>query len=121
MTDLRPLDYSEARRKAHELHKRREAAIQMLEERTATAAEAERDYRKAKAQAFAQARSEEMGVTEAEVVANGAVADARFKRDLAEGMVRAQREVLEALEADRAMLRHFSSWSQVIHNEGVGG
>lgn len=108
------LGLDELRRKATAIHRDRLEAVEKLRELMHEAAEAERLYRKTRAIAFTQARSEGMGVGESEITADGTAVDARFERDVASGMVAAQREYLALLERDASTLRQVADWSQRI-------
>jgi len=108
------LGLDELRRKATAIHKDRLSAVEKLRELLYEAAETERLYRKTRAIAFATARGEGKGVGESEITADGASVDARFDRDIAAGMVTAQREYLALLERDAATLRQVADWSQRV-------
>jgi hypothetical protein len=62
-------------------------------------AEAERDYRKLKATAYASMAGDKRTVPEKEAEVDGATADARYRRDLAEGMKRAALESVKARQS----------------------
>lgn len=106
------LTFDQVRKAAHLLGEKRRAARADYEHRTREAAEAERDYRKTKAIAFTKARDGEKGVGESEIIADHHSADARYRRDIAQSMVKASLLRIEELEADRAMLRQLGDWSQ---------
>lgn len=77
--------------------------IGAIRDETARYAEAERDYRKAKAEAWVIARAEhpEMLAKEREAWVDAQTADARYLRDLAEGVRQA---ALEAVRSRRGQL-----------------
>lgn len=108
------LGLDELRRKAKLINDDRFASVEKLRQLLRETAEAERLYRKTKAIAFTQARSEGKGVGEADAIADGASADARFERDIASGQVLAQREYLGALERQASTLRQVADWSQRV-------
>lgn len=100
------LDLHVFRAKARELAKAREEARRDYERYCAQEADAERDYRKRLAIAFANARSRE-GTTagQAEVEAHAEAADNRHRRDIAHSLAKSALLRIEEIEANRAMLR----------------
>jgi len=104
-----PLAIDEARRASHALAQQRRAAEMDLDRLTRDAAEKERLYRKAFAQAFLVA--EGASAAQREAHAKAASADAAYERDLAAGLVKACIERLRGLEGERAQLRQLSDWS----------
>jgi hypothetical protein len=103
-----PLDLDDARTACRRLAELRRGAEVVHERLTHEAAEAERDYRKAYALEFVQAKGT---AAEREAVARGAVADLSYARDLSAGLVRVQVERLRGLEGERAQLRVLLEWS----------
>lgn len=117
----RPLEIDEARLAARRMAEQRRAAEDALQVQVDKAAEAERDYRKAYAQAFVQA---EGTAAEREAIAKSASADECYERDLAAAMVKVATERLRGLEGERSMLKSLVDWSsrlRVDEREVVGG
>lgn len=120
MTEIQPhMDFGEIRAAAHDLAEKRREARRDYERRSEEAAEAERDFRKELAIQFTCCRSDDKGVGESEILANGheQVAGYRHKRDICQSLAKAALLRIEELEADRAMLRQLGDWSQRM--EGV--
>lgn len=114
------LSFGEVQSAAHDLASQRRHARTVYEKRSREAADAEREYRKKLAIKFTTFRSQEKGVGESEILANGdpEVYEARHARDIANGLAKAALLRIEELEADRAMLRQLGAWSQEL--EAVG-
>lgn len=110
-----PLDIDEARKASKRLAEQRRAAEQTLDQLTITAAEKERDYRKALSQAFHDI--EEGTAAQREAAARAQVADKSYDRDIAAGMVKVQIERLRGLEGERSMLKSLVEWSAKISEE----
>ena len=89
-------------------------ALESLREHVEQSAVAERDYRKAKAKAWAQAKTEDMLAKEKEAWVNAQTADLRFERDLADGM---KQGALEALRSRRAQLSKCQTFANVERAE----
>lgn len=68
-------------------------------------AESERDYRKARAEAWAITAGEGLLAKEREDAVNAATADVRYLRDLADGTVRAAHEAIRARRAQLSALQ----------------
>jgi uncharacterized coiled-coil DUF342 family protein len=112
------MDFSEIRTAAHHLAQKRRDARRDYERYSEQAADAERDYRKRLAKAFAEAKSAgDVTAAQAELHAYAQAADHKHKRDLAQAMAKSCLLRIEELEADRAMLRQLGDWSQRM--EGV--
>lgn len=111
----------EFRRQSSQIQSERAKARGRYEGYAKEAAEAETEYRKRLAQAFAEAKRME-GVTaaQAELEAHSAASEARLKRDLAQSLAKSSLLRVEALEADRATLRSIAEWSQKIDATGAG-
>jgi hypothetical protein len=112
---LVPLGIDDYRRRAHQLHEARILAMREAEEEGIKEGDADFRYRKLKAQALAYYRhKEDMGVTEAEVMAEGSekVAQAKLERHTAWVLRRAAEEHLAAIERNAASLRTEASMSQ---------
>jgi hypothetical protein len=110
-----PLDMDDARRASRRLAELRREAEDAHEQLTKEAAEAEREYRKAFAQAFVQA---EGTAAEREAIARAQSADAGYERDLAAGMVKVQAERLRGLEGERSQLKSLTEWSMRLAIDG---
>lgn len=110
-----PLDIDDARRAARRLADLRRQAEKEHKEHTERAAAAERDYRKALAQAIVRA---EGTAAEREAVARAEVADESYARDLAVGMVKVTAERLRGLEGERSMLKTLMEWSARAIEQG---
>lgn len=80
-----------------------DAALASVKERVQAAAEAERQYRKAKARCWIEAPDGTAGAKEAWV--NGQTADLRYTRDLAVGMERNARDAIRAYQAQISLLQ----------------
>lgn len=84
-----------------------DGALAFLKEQIKAAAEAERDYRKAKAQAWVQSPDGTAAAKEAWV--NGHVADLRYKRDIATGMEKASHQAIRSRMAQISLLQSISA------------
>ena len=116
MSNPRPhMDFDDIRRAAHMLGQKRRDARRDYERYMEQSADADRDYRKALAIAFAEWKAKD-GVTaaQAEIAAHAAAADHKHKRDLSSALAKSCLLRIEELEADRAMLRQLGDWSQRI-------
>ena len=112
------LGLDELRRGSRAITERRREARRDYERYAEAAAEAEREYRKTLAKRLAVHRVENnLGVTEAEIMAQGDAADARYRRDIAQSLAKSSLLRIEELERDAATLRSIGEWSQRI--EGV--
>jgi len=116
--DERHLSFEEIRSAAHDLAAMRRRARESYERHITEAADAEKEYRKRLAIAFASHRAHDKGAGEAETLAQGDVAEWRHKRDIAQGMAKADLLRIEELEADRAMLRQLGDWSKELETVG---
>lgn len=114
----RPLEIDDARRASRRLADDRRSAEADLKAAVEKAAEKERDYRKALAQAFARSAGEGTAA-QREANARSAAAQAAYERDLAAGMVRVHQERLRGLEGERAQLRALLEWSMRLNEQGV--
>lgn len=99
-----PLAIDEARQASRTLAAQRRLAESNFEAAVERAADAERNYRKARAQEYAKIAG---GGTAAqrESIIDAATADLRYERDLAAGMQKAMQERLRGLEGERSQLR----------------
>jgi hypothetical protein len=108
LTLEQPLDIDDARRASRRLAVLRRDAEDTHQTQVERAAESERVYRKAYAQAFIQA---EGTAAEREAKAKAASADEAYGRDLAAGMVKVTVERLRGLEGERSQLKSLTEWS----------
>lgn len=104
-----PLDLDDAREAARALSRQRRDAEKWLDTVTEQAAAAERDYRRALAEAFAT--TTEGTAAEREAKAKAKVADRSYERDLKAAMVKVAAERLRGLEGERSMLKTLMEWS----------
>lgn len=110
-----PLELSDFRRRSASIFHERIAAAKEAEEEGIKEGEAEFRYRKLKAQALNFYRhKEDMGVTEAEVMAEGSdkVAQAKLERHTAWVLRRAAEERLALMERNAANLRAEAAMSE---------
>lgn len=119
MTDAH-LSFDEIRAAAHDLAGKRREARRDYERRAEEAAEAEKNFRRELAIQFTKCRSDDKGVGESEILANGheQVAGYRHKRDICQSLAKSALLRIEELEADRAMLRQLGAWSQELETVG---
>lgn len=103
-----PIDYEDGRAALKEINLRRSAAREDLEKATGMLVDAERDYRKLRAEKIGQA---EGTAVEKKEWLDGETADARHKRDGAEWAVKIVQERLAELDAQRASLHRLIEWS----------
>lgn len=115
LTIRNPLDLDDARIASRRLAELRRDAEDTHERLTHEAATAERDYRKAYAEAFL--RSEGTAAAR-EATARGLTADEAYKRDLAAGLVKVQVERLRGLEGERSQLKSIVEWSMRLRIDG---
>lgn len=121
MTVKPTMTLDEFRAQSRAIQKARAGARERYEDYAREAAQAESEYRKRLAQAFAEAKRMD-GVTaaQAELEAHAAASDLRLKRDLAQSLAKSALLRVEALEADRATLRSVAEWSQKVDATGAG-
>ncbi len=115
------LTLDDFRAQSRTIHKARDEARINYENHAAEAAQAESEYRKKLAGAFAEAKRFD-GVTaaQAELEAHAEASETRLKRDLAQSLAKSALLRIEALEADRATLRSIGDWSRAIDATGAG-
>ena len=104
-----PLDYESFRDGAKDLAKRRREARVLLEESVRRHADAEHDYRKARALAYVAIDGQT--VAEREIKLDAQTAEHRQIRDVAKGMIDVAKELLEEIDAERASLHRLADWS----------
>jgi superfamily II RNA helicase len=106
------LDLHDFRRRAHQIGEARAEARRDSEEAGIAEAEAEHSYRKRKAIRMAHHRNDGKGVTEAEILAEGDVAEHRRERDIQHVLRRAAEQRWHELERNAASLRTEASMSE---------
>ncbi len=112
MTAPQPvLGLQEFRDNAHKLGVARREARRDYERYAEQEADAEREFRKTLAIAFAKA---EGTAAQREMEAHKEAAEARHKRDLAKALSKSALLRIEELEADRSILRDIGNWSRAI-------
>jgi hypothetical protein len=89
------------------LSKQLDGALGMLKEQIVAAADAERDYRKAKAESWVVAPEGTAQARQAWV--EGETADLRHRRDIAEGMVRACHQAIRSRQQQISLLQSVAS------------
>ena len=114
-----PLDLHDFRVRAAQIVLARSGARREYQECAIAAAEAEHEYRKRKAIRMSVHRNEGKGVTEAEIMAEGDVADHRRERDTQQYLAKAAILRWEELKDNRAMLRRESELSEGIEFTGT--
>ncbi len=109
---LPPLDYHDAREAYRVLGEQRKSAREAYERAFDRSADAEREYRKALAQAFVSVE----GGTAAEREANARakVSDLSYQRDLSAGLIKVAHERLNEIDAHRQSLNRLVDWSRAI-------
>lgn len=113
--NAQPLDYAGADALLRRARDRIKDAEEELEKRLTEKAEAERDYRKQLSEAYLRRKSEGRGSGEAELLSKGDVTELSFRRDLADGLVKAALEALENRRGDRASLHRLVEWSSKVN------
>lgn len=93
-----------------------DAAIEALKNTSVAYAEAERDYRKAKAKAWVECKSLDMLAKEKEAWVDAETSDDRYARDVAEGMRQA---ALEAVRSRRSQLSALQTWLNAEREEAA--
>lgn len=96
------MNAAELSQKANALVRKAAEADAQLRERVEEAAESERLYRKARAEAWVMTDGT---AKEREDKVNARTADARFRRDLAEGMRRADLELVRRRQTEMSMFQ----------------
>lgn len=115
LTLEQPLEIDDARRASRRLAGMRRDAEQAHEDYTKAAAEKERLYRKAYAEAFVRA---EGTAAEREAKAKADASQEAYERDLAAGMVKVCVERLRGLEGERSQLKSLTEWSMRLSIDG---
>jgi hypothetical protein len=114
-----PLDLHGFRVRAAQIVQARQEARREYQECAIAGAEAEHEYRKRKAIRMAVHRNDGKGVTEAEIYAEGDVAEFRRERDTQQYLAKAAMLRWEELKDNRAMLRRESELSEGIEFTGT--
>lgn len=114
MTIAPPLDLHDYRERRDNIARARHKAVTERQEAALEASDAEHEYRKRKAVALARYRGEGMGAGEAEIMAEGDVAEHRKKRDDALALRRSAQERIAELERNASMLRSEFEASQRV-------
>lgn len=108
------MDLAERRRADHQLAERRRKARAEYVAQSETAATADAEYRKIKAQVFVSLRNEGEPVESAKIQAEAASADERHRRDIAASLARAALLKIEEVERDSVTVRDISKLSERI-------
>lgn len=98
---------AEMAREGRRLSEQLDGALALLKQQIREAADAERDYRKAKAEAWVQAPEGTAAAKEA--IVNGRTADLRHRRDIAVGMERACREAIHSRQTQISLLQSIAN------------
>jgi hypothetical protein len=109
-----PLDLATYRERNARIVRAREDARKEYEEQGIEEAEAEHEYRRRKAIRIARHRLDNKGVTEAEILAEGDVAEWKMKRDTAHVLARAAQMRWAELERNAASLRKEADFGELI-------
>jgi len=106
--------FDQAQTAMHDAAANQRAAESALRKAVREHAEAERHYRSLLAQALVRLRAEGLAATACSDVARGEpdIAEARYRRDIAAGMVEACRQELFARSSDRRDVARLAEWSQ---------
>jgi len=107
---------SDAFAEANRLSRLIDAAIEAMKNTTVESAVAERDYRKAKAEAWVRVKPEDMLAKEKEAWVDAETSDLRYRRDLADGMRQA---ALEAVRSRRAQLSKVQTFVNAEREEAA--
>lgn len=109
-----PLDLATYRERNAKIVKEREKARRDFEEIGIEAADFEHEYRKRKAIRLAHHRHDNKGVTEAETLAEGDVAEWRRERDTAQILAKAAYMRWQELERNAASLRKEADFGELV-------
>lgn len=112
-----PFDFPDAVAAARRAAEAQKAGEQAVREASETLAEAERQYRMALAKAIVTAHAEGSAWTVAQDLARGVsvVADLRYQRDVAKGVLDAAEQRAWRHTADRKDMLVFLEWSKRVH------
>lgn len=119
MSGPNPYDFHDAFNSTERFREARKQAIEDYEAALEAAADAKMTFRKAKAVAWVTAAAE--GGTDAakKIRSDELAADAERSMLLADGQVKAAKERLDAVEADRAMANQLIQWSMKLQPRGA--
>lgn len=109
-----PLDLATYRERNARIVRARDEARREFEECGIAEAEAEHDYRKRKAIRLAHYRNDGKGVTEAETLAEGDVAEFRRERDTQHVLKQAAQMRWQELERNAASLRREADFGELV-------
>jgi hypothetical protein len=109
-----PLDLDDGRRAASKLARQCREGVEALDRAVKAHSEAEHTYRIAYAKKLVELRGDAVPVGVATDLAKGdeTVAQLKYERDLAKGMIDVARERLRQLDGERASLRQLLEWSR---------
>lgn len=120
---VQPYSFAEARAKVDEASRAMKAAEQARRDASKALAEAERAYRVALARKIVEVHADGAAWTVAQDLARGdkAVADLRYYRDVAKGVLDAAETVSWRHAADRKDLAALIDWSKRVSPDGQYG
>ena len=120
MSNPQPYDFNEARDAIREASAAMKAAENNRRDASRDLAEKERAYRVALAQEIVRVHADGAAWTVAQDLARGEkrVADLRYERDVARGVLDAQETVSWRMTADRRDLSALVNWSQRVAPDG---
>lgn len=118
-----PLDITEARHKVAEMSRQQAAQEQLRANAAKSLAEAERQYRMARAKAIVSQHAEGVAWTVCDDLARGdqRVADLRYERDVAKGLLDACADAAYRYAADRRALEEIIRWSAQVDIRALSG
>lgn len=118
-----PLDLDDGRKAASMLARQCRASVDNLDQAVQRHAESEHSYRKAFAKKIVELRADGVPATICLELAKGdqQVAQLKYDRDLAKGIIDVTRERLRQLDGERASLRQLLEWSQKFENRQFTG
>lgn len=114
-----PLDADDARQALRMVAEQRRQARDWYMRALEARADKERTYRHGRANAWTT--TTEGTAKEREDAVNDKTADARYERDVADGVVRAALERLEEVDAERASLHRLVDWSMRLDPHAMEG
>ena len=113
-----PYDFHDAFNRTERFREARRSAIEDYEDALTKAADAKLDYRRAKATAHVTSAAEGGTADQKKARAEELCAQAEHAMALADAMVKASKERIDAVEADRAMANKLIEWSLRIQPLG---
>lgn len=114
MTDRRTMDLAERREADRRISEARREARRDYVRYSEQAADADAEYRKAKATEFVKLRSAGEAVESAKIQAEAAAADAKHRRDIAHSLAKAALLKVEEAERDSVTVRDLHSSSERV-------